>query len=103
MLRPSLTIVSSTLRPIECSTSATRIPSAESARLRMRRTFRLVSELLGDLQEEAHVLDAGDLETEHRQDHVGDVEDRQRRVVEERGAVHDDEVVVGDAAPRSRA
>ena len=36
----------------------------------------LVAELFGDLEEQAHVLDARDLEAEHRQDHVGRVEDR---------------------------
>ena len=54
----------------------------------------LVAELVGDLEEEAHVLDARDLEAEHREDDVGRVEDRQRRVVEEGRAVDDDEVVV---------
>ena len=58
----------------------------------------LVAELFGDLQEEAHVLDARDFETEHRQDHIGGVEDGQRRVVEVGGAVDDDEVVVGAEA-----
>src|SRR5437868_2586716 len=38
-LRPSETIEWSTLRPIECSTSVTRIPRVESARFRTRRTL----------------------------------------------------------------
>src|SRR3954451_19325840 len=38
-LRPSETIVWSTRRPIECSTSATRMPRDESARLSTRRTL----------------------------------------------------------------
>ena len=38
-LRPSETIVWSTRRPIECSTSATRMPSDESARLSTSRTL----------------------------------------------------------------
>ena len=69
------------------------MPSLESARLRTSLIFGLVAELIGDLEEEAHVLDARDLEAQHRQDDVRRIEDRQRRVVEVGGAVDDDELV----------
>ena len=53
----------------------------------------LVAKLLCDLQEEAHILDTRDFETEHRKDHIGGIQDRERRVVEERRAVDDHQVM----------
>src|SRR3990172_8300030 len=55
---------------------------------------RRVAQLLCNLQEEAHVLDARDLEAQQGQDLVRRVEDPEGGVVERRGAVDDDEVVL---------
>ena len=70
------------------------MPRAESARLRISLDLAaLPAELVGHLEEEPHVLDAGDLQAEQREDGIRRVEDRQRRVVEEGGAIDDDELV----------
>src|SRR5215212_5314149 len=70
--------------------------------------LRAVAELLADLEEQAHVLHARDFEREEREDQIGFVEDGERRVVEARWAVHDDQVEVlprplDDLLDRSRA
>src|SRR5213594_1973295 len=49
-----------------------------------------VSELLGDLHEDAHVLEARDLERHEGEDHVGDVEHRDHLLLERRPGVDDD-------------
>ena len=76
-------MVWSTFRPIECSTSATRMPSDESARLSTSRTLSgPVAELLATSRKRRMFLIARDLERQHREDRVRHVEDREGRVVE---------------------
>ena len=82
-LRPSLTIVWSTFRPIELLDVRDADAEVESARLRTSLILSwLVAELLGHLEEEAHVLDARDLEASIVRTMSACVEDRQRRLVE---------------------
>ena len=57
-----------------------------------------VAELVGQRQELAHVLDVGDLEGQHGEDHVGLIEKRERHVLEQRRRVDDHEVVRRRAA-----
>ena len=84
----------STLRPMEFSTSA--IADAVGGVRAIEHQAELlaaVSQLVGDLQEQADVLDVGDLEGQQAQDQVGHVQQRQGRVLEHRPAVDDDQVV----------
>ena len=89
------TIVRAPTPPARAIVSLNGVPTvtASSVPVAVNGKKMKAAELLAHLEEQAHVLDAGDLEAEHRQDDVGGIQDGERGVVEIGRAIDDDQVV----------